>query len=85
MLNLKIEAIFILNNKMNFRLLILSTLTLLFASCSANQNGEVTIWTHALDFGRGFVAGFVNQDLSHAGHCTDAFTIFRENFNNITQ
>ena len=68
---------------MTFRLLLLSAVSLLFTVCSAS--GDITLWTEALDFGRGFVAGFVNQDLSHAGHCADAFTVFRENFNNITQ
>ena len=37
-----------------------------------------------MDFGRGFIAGFVNQDLSHAGECSGALTTLRYNFNNIT-
>ena len=60
MLKLSIETT-IYYNKMDFRLLILSAIFLTTSVVVCNDQGpKANIFTNALDFGRGYIAGFVN-------------------------
>ena len=65
-------------------LLFLSILPLSLCSPSIFMDNRALLLA-SLDFGRGLLAGFVNQDLSHATECVKVIETLKNDFYNATE